>query len=128
VFVVDMDGRNARPVTPGWLEAGNPSWSPQGGRLAVTSQDVFPRLGLNIWAVGAGHVERLTTTRYPNNDLSPTYSPDGTRIGFVSDRRYDDFCCQDLFAMRTDGRQQQRIPTGANVGVSDPFWGPEALG
>jgi Tol biopolymer transport system component len=125
VFVIGIDGRNAHPVTPAWLEAGDPAWSPGGGRIAVTSQGVFPRLGLNIWTVaaGGGDLKRLTTTAYPNNDLQPTYSPDGTRIAFVSDRRYDDFCCQDLFAMRTDGGQQHQLSTGTNVGVNSPSWG-----
>ena len=45
-------------------------------------------------------------------DFAPTYSPDGTSIAFISDRRHPDLCCNDLFVANADGTHMRRIPTG----------------
>ena len=123
VFVVDIDGGNERPITPAWLEAARPTYSPGGGKLAVN--DWINHFGSNIWSLrpDGSSLRQLTTTPYPGNDFFPAWSPDGTRIAFQSDRRYTDNCCVDLFAMRTDGLQEHQVPTGARRGIADLDWG-----
>jgi hypothetical protein len=69
-------------------------------------------------------LRRLTRPGYPNNDFLPSPSPAGDRVVFVSDRRYPDVCCNDLFVMRSDGSGLHRVPTGDLNGVGNPDWGP----
>jgi serine/threonine-protein kinase len=59
----------------------NPSWTPDGKRIAFSSNKEGP---LNIFwqlADGSGGVERLTTSEYPNFPIS--WSPDGQLLAFV---------------------------------------------
>ncbi|MBV9952676.1 MAG: PD40 domain-containing protein [Acidimicrobiia bacterium] len=122
VWVADIGGGHERPLTPASLEGAQPAWSPQSGRLAFTAGIIH--FGSTIWMVDRDgtSLQRRTSTPYPHNDFVPTWSPDGTRIGFESDRRYGDFCCVDAFSMRTDGTSQRRVPVNSSV-VSGLDWG-----
>jgi Tol biopolymer transport system component len=121
-------GGEGRPVTPARLEAANGDWAPSGRAFAFN--DNSQRFNGSLWRIGAGGggLRRLTETRYPHSDFAPTYSPDGHRIAFVSDRRYPDLCCLDLFAADSDGTHLHRIPTGELNGALEPAWGPRAGG
>ena len=125
-WVIPPGGGSGRPVTPVRLEAGEADWAPSGRTIAFGSNS--QRFNSSLYRVGAGggHLRRLTTTRYPHNDFAPTHSPDGNRIAFISDRRYPDLCCNDLFVANADGSHLHRVPTGQLSGILEPSWGPRA--
>jgi len=50
----------------------------------------------------------------------PAWSPDGTRIAFVSDRTHRDL--GDIYVMKADGTGQKRLTR--NVDNQWPDWGP----
>lgn len=127
VYVMRIDGSGEHAITPAALEARTPDYSPDGRLLTVAS--LTPRFGSNIYSLHADgtHLTRLTRTAYPNNEFDSAYSPRGERIVFSSDRRYDDFCCSDLFAMTDDGAQEHRIPTPGIQGVFQVAWGSAPL-
>ena len=64
-----------------------------------------------------GTPRRLTTT--PGIDTSPSFSPDGSRIVFESDRSGS----QQLYVMNADGSSQRRISFGGG-GYASPVWSP----
>jgi hypothetical protein len=83
------------------------------------------RLNAAIYRVrpdGSG-LRRLTRPSWPSNDILASPSPAGNRVVFVSDRRYPDLCCNDLYVMRSDGSGLHRVPTGDLNGVGNPDWG-----
>lgn len=123
-WVMRLDGTQAHPVTPPWLEAARPRWMPDGRHLLVTSQ--WAHLGSNIYRMRADGSDRrsLTTTRFPHNSAAATPSPSGRRIVFVDDRAYPDLNGYDLFVMRSDGSGQHRIRAG---GFFDNDWGSAPL-
>ena len=123
VYEMRIDGSGEHAITPAALEATSPDYSPDGSLVVVHSQSV--RLGNVVYSLhrDGTHVTRLTQAAYPNNDFDPTYSPRGDRIAFSSDRRYDDFCCSDLFSMTNDGAREHRIPTEGVQGVFQVTWG-----
>ena len=123
VHVMRADGSGAHPVTPPALEAFGPDWTPDGRQILVSSKCCRPNSAIyQVRPDGTG-LQRLTSPRYPNNDVVPSASPLGNRIVFASDRPYPDLCCNDLFIMRADGSRLQRVPTNL-VNETDPDWGP----
>ena len=58
-------------------------------------------------------------TRSPSIDTSPTYSPDGSRIVFNSDRGG----AQQLYVMNSNGRDIRRISFGKGR-YATPVWSP----
>jgi hypothetical protein len=72
-------------------------------------------------ADGTG-VTRLATTKWPNSNFEPAYSPGGGQIAFSSDRLHPDLCCADLFVVRADGSRQHMVATGLQ-GVIEAAWG-----
>ena len=59
----------------------NPSWTPDGKRIAFTSNKEGPSNIFWQLADGTGGLERLTTSEYPNFAIS--WSPDGQLLAFV---------------------------------------------
>jgi Tol biopolymer transport system component len=126
VYVMRADGSGAHPVTPPVLQGSGPRWSPTGKLITFTSNCCRP--GSNIYVMhpdGTG-IRRLTNTPFPHNSFQSAYAPQGDRIAFASDRRYPDFCCNDLFVMRSNGTRETLVRTGL-TGVLAPAWGTAPL-
>ena len=127
ILVMRIDGSDLHPITAPRLAACNPNWAPDGASLLFISR--CSGLGSDVFAADADgrEVRRLTNDPYPNGAYFGALSPDGGQIAFSDDRRYDDFCCSDLFVMNTDGSHQHRIPLGDVVGVNSVSWGSAPL-
>ena len=110
----------------GMKRLGDPAITPD-GRLAVvpvTTYDIGENKGLtDLWLVpvAGGEARQLTSDKASDN--SPTVSPDGKWIAFVS-KRGDDSESQ-VYVIAVDGGEARRvtnIPTGASV----PKWFPDS--
>ena len=83
VWLVPIDGGDAKKVTPDTLRAENPSWSPDSRSLAFQGYDD------NDWHIFTIHTDgsgMKAATTGPFDDREPNWSPDGARIAFSSDR------------------------------------------
>jgi Tol biopolymer transport system component len=105
VYVSDRDGSNEQLITPPRLEGTFPDWSPSGESIVVTTNVFFDRPNVRIYSVhpdGTG-LSLLTDDGFRVNDWDGSYSPDGRRIVFDSDRDAGCYGCGDLFIMTPDG-------------------------
>lgn len=84
VFSIQPDGRGLAQVTPtnqGPGGATHPSYSPDGTQLAFASANAQGASNLFVLNVAGGTGLRALTTG--TADVSPVWSPSGTRIGFL---------------------------------------------
>ena len=136
-FVYTAYVRSGQPLVMQELASGNrvviptteyglnitPSFAPRGGSIAWARGD---EAGTDIYRIGLGEgqqPERLTSGRFADN-LSPTWSPDGSRIAFISSRAGS----PQLYVMNADGTGQEvlaRFDFGATGTTSAPAWSSE---
>ncbi len=109
----------------GLQRLGGPALSPD-GRIAVvpvTRYDIKENKGFtDLWMLPLddGAARPLTTDTAA--DTSPVFSPDGTRIAFVS-KRGDDKESQ-IYVIAVDGGEARRI-TNVPTGADTPKWFPD---
>ena len=95
--------------------------------LAVnTGRIVFTSLrdgNAEIYVMDAGGGNQENLTNHPAYDGEPDWSPDGTKIAFVSDRNGDRI---QIYVMDADGKNPISLTDGpGNKG--DPNWSPDGL-
>ncbi len=128
IFVMTVDGRDAHAVTRPPLEAFDPDWAPNGKRITFSSK--APRLGSNVFTIkpDGTDLQQVTPSVFPHNNALSGYFPRGNRLAFVSDRNYPHLCCNDLFAIDSEGGGEHMIDTGlSDAGIINPAWGPAPL-
>ncbi|MFT9785586.1 hypothetical protein ACMZ5E_04970 [Streptomyces rhizosphaericola] len=123
VYVRDADGTVRRLTTD--RDAGNPELSPDGRTVVFDSAEPGGPGGStqrDLWAVGidGSDLRRLTTT--PDNEKSPTFSPDGSRIAYACDG--DIARGWQIYERAFEGGPQTRISDGPPGDAKDPSWNP----
>ena len=80
IWTMKVGGEPARVTHDRFLDT-DPAWSPDGRRLAFSSDRGG---GMDVWTydLEAGAARQLT--QLPTSDMAPAWSPDGRRIAFVS--------------------------------------------
>ena len=145
LYIMNPDGSEPTPLLkaagywPPALWESEPSWSPDGTRIAFASYDqallqatggcraptlsAFYCTEIFIVEADGGVLMRVTHNAYA--DRHPTWSPDGTHLIFSSDRTQDDHERNaQLFRIRVDGTGEEQL-TFNNVSNEDPDWSPD---
>jgi Tol biopolymer transport system component len=117
VYVMNADGSDLTRLTSHRGHDFDPSWSPDGSRIAFRSE----RDGNNeIYVMNADGSEQRNVSNFSGDDWGPAWAPDGSRIAFNSNRDSEDL---HLYVVRPDGSGVDRI--GGDVWVEYPAWSPD---
>jgi Tol biopolymer transport system component len=130
VWIMNADGSGKMRLTPARLELFPYDVAPDGQHILMWNHN-SSSLPSSIFAMGIDgtDIRRLTNSR-GHHDLYPSYSPDGKKIVFASDRLSSN-ASLDLFTMNANGTGIKRIATGLTKGgcpdenCVTPIWGPK---
>jgi Tol biopolymer transport system component len=127
VYLMDKNGSGVRRLTSALAQEFEPSWSPddrwivfasgRGGAAAPLGPRGLPASLYLVHPDGSGLV-RITQT--PSYDGDAVWSPDGSKIAFISDRGGT----SDVWVMNPDGSGQTRL-TQSSGGDDRPSWSPD---
>jgi Tol biopolymer transport system component len=119
ICVMDADGRGLVRLTNDPVSDGEPTWSPDGSRIA------FRRVA-DIYAMqpDGTDITRLTTDAGASE---PAWSPDGTKIAFTSRRDLgaDGTANPEIYVMDADGTGAVDLTKDLATEDGHPAWSPD---
>ena len=133
IYLMDSDGGNQQNLTNNPASDHSPSWSPDGKRIVFVSDraghakdGIHGRPTYEIYVIDADGSNPQNLTNHRGDDGSPSWSPDGKRIVFSSDRDQgrDDPHNSEIYVMDADGGNQQNL-TNSPHEDQYPSWSPD---
>ena len=128
LFSSAEDGHDPQQLTDNTADDFEPSWSPDGQRIAYTSNEGGPR---RLWISNADGSEPTEVPIEVDLVDSPAWSPDGAWIAFVGlvglqEREPGQLPCtaRELFIVRPDGSDLLQL-THDGLSEQSPAWSPD---
>lgn len=121
IYTMGADGSNVTDITDDQGFEFDPTWSPDGTKIAFAStSDVAASTTITLMnADGTGRVKMSPSNG--GSDFHPSWSPDGTQIVFGG-IHYEDW---GLFKVRADGTDERTLLFGVGTYAVDPAWSPD---
>lgn len=120
IYVMDADGTNQIRLTNHPETDLAPSWSPDGGRIAFSSNRNGGNYQIYVMHSNGKNIRRLTDGDY---DWSPAWSPDGQWIAFHSRRGEEK---AKIYVVAPDGTNLQRLAGDIPSSDIEAAWSPDS--
>jgi len=130
LYVFDVAAKSTTQITSGDFDDTEPAWSPDGRSLAFTSNRSTPdpdrTFNTDIWVVAANNTDKgahpTQITTNPGADRSPTWSPDGKWVAFVSqtDAKAIDYATHHLAIAPSTGGEEKVLTLAFDRTVRRP--------
>jgi TolB protein len=119
IYLMSMGG-DAERLTDGTGDAVNPSWSPDGTKIAFAWTRGFAPGNFNIFLLDVASRQLTQLTNNEGRNENPTWAPDGVHLVYANKRGAN----SQLWTMLADGTQKKPITnTGSN---EKPVWAAAA--
>ncbi len=141
MYTIPANGGFPTKLTPDFLNAAEPDWSPDGSRFVFVN-NFTTEAGSNIFTMNADGTGIARLTQRPENELNPNWSPDGTKIDFwtvvlfpAADKAFESgfqgsnrllsaMMAGDIWGMNADGSGLTDLTNSPGRGDRHPDWGP----
>jgi Tol biopolymer transport system component len=122
IYTIGADGSGLKRLTPGTVDASDPSWSPDGTKIAY---GVYHNGVDSIHVIDAdGTNDVRLTNRYEPEGTMPAWSPDGTSIAFIENTFVFNRRVSRLILMNPTGTNF-RFLYAAHTQLFLPSWSPD---
>jgi TolB protein len=117
IYRMNIDGADIVRLTDGQGEAVNPSWHPDGQKIAFAWTRGFEPGNYNIFIMDVVSRTLVQLTHGAGRNENPVWAPDGQHIVFSSTRGRS----TQIYTMLADGTQVKQLTTQGNN--QKPVWG-----
>jgi Tol biopolymer transport system component len=120
IWAMNADGSNVHMVTNGNGRLIFPDYSPDASKIVFSGTASAVDVNQNVYVTNADGtgLQQLTTD---GNNQFPTFSPDGKRIAFISDRTG----VEQVWLMNADGTNQTQLSKSGVREDQVPDWSPD---
>ncbi|MBK8135155.1 MAG: PD40 domain-containing protein [Chloroflexi bacterium] len=119
IYLMDRTGAEIVQLTFGVFGSTDPSWSPDGQRIAYINTTGG---NANVWVMNRDGSDPVQLTDTPAVESSPSWSPDGQYIAYTADPA--DGTGSDIYVIRPEGSEPVRL-TSTRGFDADPAWSPD---